>query len=607
MTTPSSSPPRAAARSTTSSSTGSRGPAASSPSWPTPGASGATAGPIGGVDFRNLDVDFSVGGIGVNAFAATTGVRRLRVQGVRRSTHLSVPLISANPGPVAEIGVRDIAVDDDGISGSSLPQVEVRSGAVVSRFSASGVDFVGHFAGQSMPLLQIDSGGSVALATITNASATNVAGLVANSGTLSTLVLSNTGPATTDYTGTAPGSKKGDYYISTAPATPAALAAGAVTAGSIGTTTASATATDATGGTAPYSYQWYRSTASGTLGSAVSGQTTRSLSDTGLTASTTYYYTLKYTDSATPTAGTVSSNQVSLTTAGTALAAGAVTAGSTGTTTASATATDATGGTAPYSYQWYRSTASGTLGSAVSGQTSRTLADSGLTASTTYFYTLRYTDATAAHVDSTQVTLATSAAGPTTHLDDTFVGAAGSTIAGTTPNHTAYGTVTWSDFTGAGFGAMVMASGGGCQAASYGTAGGAYAGYNLTGSSQDQSASISVVASDTTPTMQVQMHRDSGGTNFLGITASFSGGQVILTQSVSGTPTELGRVNVALSPATPYTFAATTTGGLISISLNGSPLFTNQAIPTGTGNTLLIGQSSGTVGGIKFTEVKVAS
>jgi hypothetical protein len=99
------------------------------------------------------------------------------------------------------------------------------------------------------------------------------------------------------------------------------------------------------------------------------------------------------------------------------LTAGHATAGSATATTASASATDATGGTTPYTYRWYRSTTSGVLGSAVTTgggtETTRSLADAGLTPSTAYYYTLRYTDAAAATADSNQVAVSTSASSPT--------------------------------------------------------------------------------------------------------------------------------------------------------------------------------------------------
>lgn len=69
-------------------------------------------------------------------------------------------------------------------------------------------------------------------------------------------------------------------------------------------------ATDVTGGTSPYSYQWERSTTSGSGFSNVSGATSLSLTDSGLTNYTTYYYRLKYTDAA---ASTSTSNEISAT------------------------------------------------------------------------------------------------------------------------------------------------------------------------------------------------------------------------------------------------------------------------------------------------------
>lgn len=82
----------------------------------------------------------------------------------------------------------------------------------------------------------------------------------------------------------------------------------------------------------------------------------------------------------------------------------------------------ATGGTGPYTYQWYRSTSNGFTpgaGNAISGATSLTLTDSGLTAGTTYYYKVRATDAVAATADSPQSTLATS---PSTAILAGFIG-----------------------------------------------------------------------------------------------------------------------------------------------------------------------------------------
>lgn len=74
------------------------------------------------------------------------------------------------------------------------------------------------------------------------------------------------------------------------------------------------TATDATGGTAPYTYQWERNEDGGsysdlTDGGGVSGATTLSLTDGSATAGTLYGYRVKYTDDAGSPA-TVTSNAV---------------------------------------------------------------------------------------------------------------------------------------------------------------------------------------------------------------------------------------------------------------------------------------------------------
>lgn len=65
--------------------------------------------------------------------------------------------------------------------------------------------------------------------------------------------------------------------------------------------------------------------------------------------------------------------------------------------------TAATGGTAPVTRQWYRSTTANALGTALSGATSLTLADTTGAADTPYYYTCRFTDAAALTADSNQV------------------------------------------------------------------------------------------------------------------------------------------------------------------------------------------------------------
>ncbi len=77
------------------------------------------------------------------------------------------------------------------------------------------------------------------------------------------------------------------------------VTAGVLSQVSVGSTTASLSATAATGGTSPYTYQWYRSTTTGFSpggGNIISGATSLTLSDTGLTPGTLYYYKVVVTD-----------------------------------------------------------------------------------------------------------------------------------------------------------------------------------------------------------------------------------------------------------------------------------------------------------------------
>lgn len=72
----------------------------------------------------------------------------------------------------------------------------------------------------------------------------------------------------------------------------------------------------------------------------------------------------------------------------------------------------ATGGTGPYTYQWYRSTTTGFspgAGNILSGQTSLALSDSGLIPGSSYFYVVVATDTGNANVtaNSSQLTVAT--------------------------------------------------------------------------------------------------------------------------------------------------------------------------------------------------------
>lgn len=85
------------------------------------------------------------------------------------------------------------------------------------------------------------------------------------------------------------------------------LAAGTASTTSSGDTVATVTATDATGGAMPYTYQWKRSITSGSGFVPLAGATSLTLNDSGLTNGTTYYYVLAYTDAG---GAVVTSNQV---------------------------------------------------------------------------------------------------------------------------------------------------------------------------------------------------------------------------------------------------------------------------------------------------------
>jgi hypothetical protein len=96
------------------------------------------------------------------------------------------------------------------------------------------------------------------------------------------------------------------------------------------------------------------------------------------------------------------------------LAAGALSKVSAASTTASLLSAAATGGTGPYTYQWYRSTVSGFTpggGNLIAGATSLTLNDSGLIPNTQYYYEVIATDTgnAGATADSTQLAVQTSA------------------------------------------------------------------------------------------------------------------------------------------------------------------------------------------------------
>jgi hypothetical protein len=181
---------------------------------------------------------------------------------------------------------------------------------------------------------------------------------------------------------------------------PATLTAGSVTTSNVGSTTATILVSTATGGVPPYSYQWYRSTTPG-AGNIVSGATSLTLNDTGLTPSTNYYYKNVVTDSVGSTETTA---QATITTLA-AFSPGIAYVTYVGVKTVQLSATNATGGNGAYTYQWYRSTVSGSSGTALSGATAETLIDTTAVGGTTYYYSLQYKDTFgAAQVLTPQVT-----------------------------------------------------------------------------------------------------------------------------------------------------------------------------------------------------------
>lgn len=94
--------------------------------------------------------------------------------------------------------------------------------------------------------------------------------------------------------------------------------------------------------------------------------------------------------------------------------AGSLSQVSVGPTTASLLSAVATGGVGPYTYQWYRSTTQGFspgVGNIISGATSLTLNDTGLTPGTLYYYVVKVTDTGDSNLtdDSTELAVTTSA------------------------------------------------------------------------------------------------------------------------------------------------------------------------------------------------------
>jgi len=95
-----------------------------------------------------------------------------------------------------------------------------------------------------------------------------------------------------------------------------------------------------------------------------------------------------------------------------ATTAGILSQVSVGSTTAKLASAVATGGAAPYTYQWYRSVVSGFVpggGNIITGATALTLDDSGLIPNTPYFYKVVATDSGAVADESAELAVTTAA------------------------------------------------------------------------------------------------------------------------------------------------------------------------------------------------------
>ena len=95
-----------------------------------------------------------------------------------------------------------------------------------------------------------------------------------------------------------------------------------------------------------------------------------------------------------------------------AITAGSLSQVATAATSVTVSTSPATGGIAPVTYQWYRSTTSGFTpgsGNSVSGGTSATLNDSGLIPNTKYYYEVVAADSTGSLASSSQIAIVTTA------------------------------------------------------------------------------------------------------------------------------------------------------------------------------------------------------
>jgi hypothetical protein len=176
------------------------------------------------------------------------------------------------------------------------------------------------------------------------------------------------------------------------------------------TQTSSLASTAASGGTSPYSYQWLEEAPGATTYSLISGAISSSYSFATTTSTTTgtWSFELQVTDGAS-TPNIVASSAVSvkvnsaLVAPTVSVSAGTVDQGQTSTLSS----TTVTSGTSPYSYQWLEEAPGAGSYSSISGATSSSynFVTTGSTATGTYHFELKVTDAAGAVVTSNAVTV----------------------------------------------------------------------------------------------------------------------------------------------------------------------------------------------------------
>lgn len=216
--------------------------------------------------------------------------------------------------------------------------------------------------------------------------------------------------ATFSYTPVSTGAKTISFAMSnsslTAPTSLPFTGTAGVTIGSIsaigtGGVTANLSAGAALGGTAPYTYQWYRSITSGVtpvVGNILSGQTALSIADSGLSPGQTYYYIIVATDA------TLATGQSAQFAYAASFIAPVISLTSLVGQTVVLSATAASAGTAPYTYQWNKlpsPTLAITINSQIPGATSQTLTDGTLSWGQNYVYVLTTKDAALLTTQST--------------------------------------------------------------------------------------------------------------------------------------------------------------------------------------------------------------